>query len=114
MPVSKIKGVGKAVKGFGKAMKSKMRKAFVDKPTFPGPNVTNILNRELIKKRKRRGPGYRGQDIIEGPLKMRRDMRTGAQKPGKSAIEIDARIRREALRDYFKDAKMPPEYKKVK
>ena len=109
MPVSKIKGVGKAVKGFGKAMKSKMRKAFVDKPTFPGPNVTNILNRELIKKRKRRK-----SDIVEGPLKMRRDMRTGAQKPGKSAIEIDARIRREALRDYFKDAKMPPEYKKVK
>ncbi len=106
--------MGIITKGMGAIMKSKMRKAFVNKPTFPGPNVTNILNRELIKKRKRRGPGYRGQDIIEGPLKMRRDMRTGAQKPGKSAIEIDARIRREALRDYFKDAKMPKEYKKVK
>ena len=46
MAISKIKGVGEAVKGFGKAMKSQMRKAFVDKPTFPGPNVTNILNRE--------------------------------------------------------------------
>jgi hypothetical protein len=41
-------------------------------------------------------------------------MRTGAQKPGKSAIEIDARIKREILRDYYKGAKMPKEYKKVK
>ena len=106
--------MGIITKGMGAIMKSKMRKAFVDKPTFPGPNTINILNREITKRRKKRGPGYRGQDIIEGPLKMRRDMRTGAQKPGKSAIEIDARIRREALRDYFKDAKMPPEYKKVK
>ena len=114
MPVSKIKGVGKAVKGFGKAMKSQMKKAFVDKPTFPGPDVINILNREIMKKSQYRGPGYRGQDIIEGPLKMRRDMRTGAQKPGKSAIEIDARIKRSTLRESFKDAKMPKEYKKVK
>ena len=89
-------------KGMGAIMKSKMRKAFVDKPTFPGPNTINILNREIIKKRKKRGPGYRGQDIVEGPLKMRKDMRTGAQKPGKSAIEIGARINRQALRDYYK------------
>ena len=101
-------------KGMGVIMKSKMRKAFVDKPTFPGPNLINILNREIKKKRQHRGPGYRGQDIIEGPLKMRRDMRTGAQKPGKSAIEIDARIKRAALRDQAKSAKMPKEYKKVK
>ena len=82
-------------KGMGVIMKSKMRKAFVDKPTFPGPNVTNILNREIKKKIKKRGVstgGYRKSDIVEGPLKMRRDRRTGAQKPGKSAIEIDARI----------------------
>ena len=46
MAISKIKGVGEAVKGFGKAMKSQMRKAFVDKPTFPGPNAINILNRD--------------------------------------------------------------------
>ena len=31
-------------------MKSQMKKAFVDKPTFPGPNVINILNREIKKK----------------------------------------------------------------
>ena len=37
-------------KGMGVIMKSKMRKAFVNKPTFPGPNTINILNRELIKK----------------------------------------------------------------
>ena len=106
--------MGIITKGMGAIMKSKMRKAFVDKPTFPGPNTINVLNREITKKRKKRGPGYRGQDIIEGPLKMRRDMRTGAQKPGKSAIEIDARIKRKFLRESFKDAKMPKEYKKVK
>ena len=94
--------MGIITKGMGVIMKSKMRKAFVDKPTFPGPNTINILNREIIKKRKKRGPGYRGQDIVEGPLKMRKDMRTGAQKPGKSAIEIGARINRQALRDYYK------------
>ena len=109
--------MGIITKGMGVIMKSKMRKAFVDKPTFPGPNVTNILNREIKKKIKKRGVstgGYRKSDIVEGPLKMRRDMRTGAQKPGKSAIEIDARIKRAALRDQAKSAKMPKEYKKVK
>ena len=89
-------------KGMGKIMKSKMRKAFVKKPTFPGPNTINILNREITKKRKKRGPGYRGSDIVEGPLKMRKDIKTGAQKPGKRAIEIGARINRQALRDYYK------------
>ena len=106
--------MGIITKGMGAIMKSKMRKAFVTKPTFPGPNVINILNREIKKKRKIRGPGYRGSDIVEGPLKMRKDMRTGAQKPGKSAIEIDARVKRSILRDYYKGAKMPKEYKKVK
>ena len=47
--------MGIITKGMGAIMKSKMRKAFVDKPTFPGPNVTNILNREIQKKRKHRG-----------------------------------------------------------
>ena len=106
--------MGIITKGMGAIMKSKMRKALVNKPTFPGPNVTNILNREIQKKRKHRGPGYRGSDIVEGPLKMRKDMRTGALKPGKSAIEIDARVKRSILRDYYKGAKMPREYKKVK
>ena len=106
--------MGIITKGMGAIMKSKMRKAFVDKPTFPGPNTINILNREITKKRKKRGPGYRGSDIVEGPLKMRKDMRTGVQLPGKSAIEIDARIKRSTLRDYYKGAKMPKEYKKVK
>ena len=92
----------------GAIMKSKMRKAFVTKPTFPGPNAMNILNRELLKARKHRGPGYRGKDIVEGAARMRKG------KPGKSFIELDARIKRKALRDYFKDAKMPKEYKEVK
>jgi hypothetical protein len=78
--------MGIITKGMGIIMKSKMKKAGVTKPTFPGPRATELLNKTL-KKDKRKGP-----DLVEGPLKMRRDMRTGAQKPGASAIEIDARI----------------------
>jgi len=72
----------------GAILKAKMKKAGVTKPTFPGPRATDLLNKEL-KKSKLKGP-----DKVESPLKMRRDMRTGAQKPGASAIEIDARINR--------------------
>jgi len=39
-------------------------------------------------------------------------MRKG--KPGKSFIEIDARVNREALRDFAKGAKMPKDYKEIK
>jgi hypothetical protein len=100
--------MGIITKGMGAIIKSKMRKAFVDKPTFPGPNTMNILNRELKKRRKTRGPGFRGQDVVESAARMRKG------KPGKSFIELDARIKREAIRDFAKDAKMPKEYKKVK
>ena len=92
-------------KGMGKIMKSKMKKAFVKKPTFPGPNTINILNRELAKKQKFRRPGFSGSDIVESSARMRKG------KPGKSFIEIDARVKREALRDFAKGAKMPKEYK---
>ena len=100
--MSKIKGVGQAVKGFGKAMKSQMRKAFVDKPTFPGPNVINILNRELAKKQKFRKPGYSRFDIVSSSARKRK------VRPSKSFIEIDARVKREALRDYYKNLPPPP------
>lgn len=80
--------MGIITKGMGIIMKSKMKKAGVTKPTFPGPKATDLLNKEL-KKSKLKGP-----DKVEGPLKMRKDMKTGAQLPGKSAIEIDARINR--------------------
>ena len=76
-------------KGMGAIMKAKMKKAGVKKPTFPGPRASELLDKELKKDKFRKGA-----DKIEGPLKMRRDMRTGAQKPGASAIEIDARINR--------------------
>jgi len=88
--------MGIITKGMGKIMKSKMRKAFVDKPTFPGPNTINILNKELAKKQKFRRPGFSGSDIVESSARMRKG------KPGKSFIEIDARVKREALRDYYK------------
>jgi hypothetical protein len=78
--------MGIITKGMGIIMKSKMKKAGVTKPTFPGPRATDLLNKEL-KKSKLKGP-----DKVEGPLKVRKDMKTGAQLPGKSAIEIDARI----------------------
>ena len=78
--------MGIITKGMGIIMKSKMKKAGVKKPTFPGPRATDLLNKAL-KKDKRKGP-----DLVEGPLKMRKDMKTGAQIPSKSAIEIDARI----------------------
>ena len=96
MAISKLKGVGEAVKGFGKAMKSQMRKAFVDKPTFPGPNTINILNRELAKKQMK----TRRFDVVSGAARRRKG------KPGKSFIELDARIKREILRDYYKS--LPP------
>ena len=80
--------MGIITKGMGIVMKSKMKAAGVTKPTFPGPRATDLLNKAL-KKDKRKGP-----DLVEGPLKVRKDMRTGAQKPGASAIEIDARINR--------------------
>jgi len=102
MAISKIKGVGEAVKGFGKAMKSQMRKAFVDKPTFPGPNTINILNRELKKKQKIKRPGFSSSDIVESSARMRKG------KPGKSFIEIDKRVKREILRDYYKNLPPPP------
>ena len=100
--------MGIITKGSGKIMQSKMRKAFGDKPTFPGPNTINILNRELAKKQKLRRPGFSGSDIVESSARMRKG------KPGKSFIEIDARVKRAALRDQAKSAKMPKEYKKVK
>ena len=90
--------MGIITKGMGKIMKSKMRKAFVDKPTFPGPNVTNILNRELAKKQMK----TRRFDVVSGAARKRKGL------PGKSFIEIDARIKRENLRDYYKNLPPPP------
>ena len=83
-------------KGMGAIMKAKMKKAGVKKPTFPGPRATELLNKEF-KKLKGSGP-----DRVGGPLKIRRDSKTGAQIPGKSAIEIDARINRKLTRDFDK------------
>ena len=104
MATSKVKGAGVAIKGFGKAMQSLMRKAFVDKPTFPGPNAINILNRELKKKQMK----TRRFDVVSGPARVKRK---GKYAPGRSFIELDARIKRTGLRDYYKSLphkKYPP------
>ena len=53
-------------------------------------SISNNCYRVVLKKDKFR----KGADKVEGPLKMRKDSKTGAQKPGASAIEIDARINR--------------------
>ena len=90
--------MGIITKGMGAIMKSKMKKAGVTKPTFPGPRAIDILNKELSKMQKFRSPGFSGSDIVESSARMRKDMRTGAQKPGKSFIELDARIKRKHLR----------------
>ena len=87
--------MGIITKGMGAIMKAKMKKAGVKKPTFPGPRASELLDKVLKKDKFRKGP-----DKVEGPLKMRRDMRTGAQKPGASAIEIDARINRKVYRNF--------------
>ena len=44
-------------------------------------------------------------DVVSGAARKRKS------KPGKSFIEIDARVKRENLRDLAKGAKMPKEYK---
>ena len=75
-------------KGMGVIMKSKMKKAGVTKPTFPGPRSIEILNKELKKKQKIRGGGFSGSDIVESAARMRKG------KPGKSFIELDARIKK--------------------
>ena len=73
----------------GAILKAKMKKAGVKKPTFPGPNTINILNKELAKKQKLRRPGFSGSDIVESAARMRKG------KPGKSFIELDKRIKRD-------------------
>ena len=75
-------------KGMGVIMKSKMKKAGVTKPTFRGPRSIEILNKELKKKQKIRGGGFSGSDIVESAARMRKG------KPGKSFIELDARIKK--------------------
>ena len=89
--------MGIITKGMGAIMKAKMKKAGVKKPTFPGPRASELLDKELTKRKKFQRPG---PDLVEGPLKMRKDMKTGAQKPGASAIEIDARINRKVYRNF--------------
>jgi hypothetical protein len=80
--------MGIITKGMGAILKSKMKAAGVKKPTFPGPKAIDILNKELKKKQKFRGGKFSGSDIVESAARMRKG------KPGKSFIELDARIKK--------------------
>jgi len=75
-------------RGMGAILKAKMKAAGVKKPTFPGPKAIDILNKELKKKQKFRGGKFSGSDIVESAARMRKG------KPGKSFIELDARIKK--------------------
>ena len=72
-------------KGMGAIMKSKMKKAGVKKPTFPGPRASELLDKEFKKRIKYQKSG---PDVVETAARMRKG------KPGKSFIEINARINR--------------------
>ena len=82
-------------KGMGAIMKFAMKKAKVKKPTFPGPRSTEILNKRLKKKQKFRTGKFSGSDIVESGSKTHK-----SGKPGASFIELDARIKRNLLKDF--------------
>ena len=72
----------------GAVIKSAMKKAGVKKPTFPGPRATELLNKKLKDKKKYRQGQFSGSDIVESSPRMLKK----SKKPGRSFIEIDARI----------------------
>jgi hypothetical protein len=72
-------------KGMGAIMKSKMKKAGVKKPTFPGPRASELLDKEFKKRIKYQKPS---PDVVETAARMRKG------KPGKSFIELNERINR--------------------
>ena len=69
----------------GAIMKSKMKKAGVKKPTFPGPRASELLDKEFKKRIKYQKPG---PDVVETAARIRKG------KPGKSFIELNERINR--------------------
>ena len=72
-------------KGMGAIIKSKMKKAGVKKPTFPGPRASELLDKEFKKRIKYQKPG---PDVVETAARIRKG------KPGKSFIELNERINR--------------------
>ena len=61
--------MGIITKGMGAIMKAKMKKAGVTKPTFPGPRVSELLNKELKKSK------LRGSDKVETASRIHKDMK---------------------------------------
>ena len=74
----------------GAVMSKAMKKAKVEKPTFPGPRATELLNKRLKKKQKFRTGKFSGSDIVESGSKMLKH----SKRPGASFIELDARIKK--------------------
>ena len=99
-----VKG-GETLKKAGEAFKN----IYKEDKTGKKDRLIDQLNKNL-KKQKLRRPGFSGSDIVESSARMRKG------KPGKSFIEIDARVKRENLRDYYKNLpplpKAPPKGKK--
>ena len=77
--------MGIITKGMGAIMKSKMKKAGVKKPTFPGPRASELLDKEFKKRIKYQKPG---PDVVETAAIIRKG------KTGKSFIELNERINR--------------------
>ena len=85
--------MGIITKGMGIVMKSKMKKAGVTKPTFPGPRAGELLDKEFKKRTKYQKPS---SDLVESAARVRKNQKTYSP----SFIEVDARINRKAYRDF--------------
>ena len=93
--------MGIITKGMGIIMKSKMKKAGVTKPTFPGPRATELLDKEFKKRTKYQKPG---PDLVESSARVRKNQKTYSP----SFIEVDARIRRKSIDEGSKKMKFFP------
>jgi hypothetical protein len=93
--------MGIITKGMGIVMKSKMKKAGVTKPTFPGPRATELLDKEFKKRTKYQKPG---PDLVESSARVRKNQKTYSP----SFIEVDARIRRKSIDEGSKKMKFFP------
>jgi len=93
--------MGIITKGMGVIMKSKMKKAGVTKPTFPGPRASELLDKEFKKRTKYQKPNA---DLVESSARVRKNQRSYSP----SFIEVDARIRRKSIDEGAKKMRFFP------